>query len=142
MMTRLRSAIRIALTLAATAIAPMAASDELGRLFFTPEQRQQLDQRRANPIDERPAVAAQSEESLVTVNGRVTRSSGKTTTWLNGVPQYDSRPAGAADRIRLGAGASRPSVKVGQTLDRTSGAIRDGLQGGSVVVDRRGTQAP
>jgi molybdopterin-biosynthesis enzyme MoeA-like protein len=67
--------------------APHAAQPaELGRLFLTPQQRIELDKRRqANAVEAETVV-----ESTVTLNGQVTRSSGKTTVWLNGVPQYDS----------------------------------------------------
>ena len=66
---------------AGIAAVPHAAADELGRLFFTPQQRQDLDHRRERNIQEKEVVV----ESSVTVNGKVTRSSGKTTTWVNGV---------------------------------------------------------
>jgi hypothetical protein len=104
-----------------------AAADELGRLFFTPQQRQELDRRRASNIQEKEVVI----ESSVTVNGQVARSSGKTTTWVNGVPQYDTYSGGDPARVRLEDG----TLKIGQTLDRTRGEVKDGLQGGTVRVN-------
>jgi hypothetical protein len=103
-----------------------AAADDLGRLFFTPQQRQELDRRRASNIQDKEAVI----ESSVTVNGQVARSSGKTTTWINGVPQYDTRSGGDPARVRLDDG----TLKIGQTLDRARGEVKDGLQGGTVRV--------
>jgi hypothetical protein len=104
-----------------------AAADELGRLFFTPQQRQELDRRRASNIQEKEVVI----ESAVTVNGHVARSSGKTTTWVNGVAQYDAYSGRDPARVQLQDG----SLKIGQTLDRTRGEVKDGLQGGTVRVN-------
>src|SRR6195256_4253384 len=65
----------------------VAAQENLGRLFFTEQQRQDLDRRRQANIRETAVVV----ESSVTVNGQVSRSSGRSTTWLNGVPQESTR---------------------------------------------------
>ena len=103
--------------------------DELGRLFFTPQQRQDLDRRRQSNIREsEPPVV----ESSVTVNGHVARSSGKTTTWVNGVPQYDSYSSRDPGRVHL----DTATVKIGQTLDRARGEVHDQLGGGEVKVNR------
>lgn len=107
---------------------PAAADDELGRLFFTPQQRQELDRRRASNVQEKEDVVV---ESSVTVNGQVARSSGKTTTWVNGVPQYDTYSGRDPARVQLQDG----TVKIGQTLDRTRGEVKDGLEGGTVRVN-------
>jgi hypothetical protein len=104
-----------------------AAADELGRLFFTPQQRQELDRRRASNIQEKEVVI----ESSVTVNGHVARSSGKTTTWVNGVPQYDTHSGRDPARVHLQDG----TLKIGQTLDRARGEVKDNLQGGTVRVN-------
>lgn len=112
---------------AGLAPAPPAAADELGRLFFTPQQRQDLDRRRDSNLQEKEVVI----ESTVTVNGHVTRSSGKTTTWVNGVPQYDTYSGRDPARVHLQDG----TVKIGQTLDRTRGEVKDNLQGGTVRVN-------
>jgi hypothetical protein len=104
-----------------------AAADELGRLFFTPQQRQELDRRRASNIQEKEVVI----ESSVTVNGHVARSSGKTTTWVNGVPQYDTHSSRDPARVHLQDG----TLKIGQTLDRARGEVKDNLQGGTVRVN-------
>ena len=103
--------------------------DELGRLFFTPQQRQDLDRRRQSNIREsEPPVV----ESSVTVNGHVARSSGKTTTWVNGVPQYDSYSSRDPGRVHL----DTATVKIGQTLDRARGEVHDQLGSGEVKVNR------
>jgi len=126
----------VALTLVATAPTPAAAADGLGRLFFTPQQRQELDRRRQANIRE----TAVTQESLVTVNGRVSRSSGKSTTWINGVPQEDNRATQDPARVTIGGGEGEPQaqLKVGQTLDRNQGQIKNELGGGKIVVPSGG----
>lgn len=121
------AALRAALALVLLAAAPWGRAEELGRVFFTPQQRQDLDRRRDTNVVDAPGVA----ESPVTVNGHVTRSSGKTTTWINGVPQYDTYRGRTPDRVAVESG---PTLKVGQTLDPSRGTVTDGLQGGEIRV--------
>jgi len=123
-----RAMLALALAAGASLSAPRpAAADELGRLFYTPQQRQELDRRRASNVQEKEAVV----EGSVTVSGNVVRSSGKTTTWVNGVPQYDTYSGRDPARVHLPDG----TVKIGQTLDRARGEVKDGLDGGTVRVN-------
>lgn len=112
------------------AVMPAASAAELGKLFFTPQQRADLDRRRqTNAVEAAPVV-----ESSSTVNGLVTRSGGKSTLWVNGVPQDDGYRARGSSRVVL---ADQPGeIKVGQTVDRTRGEIRDPLQGGRISQSR------
>jgi hypothetical protein len=123
----------------AGAAAPIAAQ-ELGRLFFTPQQRQELDRRREANVQESASAAV---ESSMTVNGHVSRSSGRTTTWINGVPQYDSVRTPDPSHVTIGGREGDPPVdlKIGQTLDKTRGEVKDELGGGRVII-RRGAKAP
>ncbi len=61
-----------------------ARSAELGRLFYTPQQRQQLDyqQTTGNTVEGGP-------RNYIIVNGVVQKHGGKRTVWINGVPQTD-----------------------------------------------------
>jgi hypothetical protein len=120
----------------ATLLPLAAASQELGRLFFTPAQRQDLDRRRTSNTQAAVAVV----EDRVTANGRVTRSLGPSTTWINGQPQDDPLRERNAAMVRLPPEENQPSVslKIGETLDRTSGEKRDGLGGGSITIRRGG----
>jgi hypothetical protein len=136
-----RQALRVPLRLALTGALlgaiplgaiPRASAQDLGRIFFTPQQRQDLDRRRNLNVTEETTVVV---ESLVTVNGHVTRSSGKTTTWINGVPQYDAYRGRAPDRVGVDRGDTAVGVKIGQTLDRSTGEVRDTLQGGAIKVN-------
>ena len=116
---------------ASVALPVPAVADDLGRLFFTPQERQELDRRRDNNVVERDAPTV---ESLVTVNGQVTRSSGKTTTWINGVAHDDTYRSRDPARVAVERGGSRVPVKVGETLDRSRGTVTDPLGGGEIRV--------
>lgn len=109
--------------LLAVATGPAGAQETLGRLFFTEQQRQDLDRRRQANIQEATVVI----DSLVTVNGQVSRSSGKSTTWINGAPQTSTRRPRDPARVTLPGAEGEPSVtvKIGQTLDKVRGEIRD-----------------
>jgi len=108
-----------------------AAQQNLGRLFFTEQQRQDLDRRRQANIREAAVVV----ESSVTVNGQVSRSSGRSTTWINGVPRESARKPPDPARVTLPGGEGAPSVtlKIGQTLDKIRGEIRDPAAGGRIA---------
>ncbi len=128
----MRRILLLALSATAVVAAPVSAAEDLGRLFFTPQQRQELDRRRAANAQEALVV----QESSVTLSGRVSRSSGKSTTWINNVPQDDAYPAPDPSRVTLPDGEGEPpvSLKVGQTRDKARGETRDGLGSGKVEV--------
>ena len=101
--------------LLALSIASSTQASGLGRLFFTPEQRAQLEHERA-----RNATAEDgSSSSVLTINGIVQRHGGARTVWINGVAQN----AGNSDERSPEAlpvsvpGQPHPvKVKVGQKL--------------------------
>ena len=121
-----------ALLLAAEVESAMAV-DNLGRLFFTPQQRQDLDRRRQANIQESTVTV----NSFVTVNGQVSRSNGKNTVWINGVPQETSRKPADPSRVTVQGGEGERSInlKVGQTLDRVRGQVKDPAEGDSVPAE-------
>jgi len=125
--------------LLALAVDSAAAADNLGRLFFTPQQRQDLDRRRQANIQESAATVNNS----VTINGQVSRSNGKNTVWINGVPQETTRrpidPARAT--IPGGEGEASVSIKIGQTLDKARGQVRDTIEDGQILTPS-GRRAP
>ncbi len=125
--------IAFALTIAAPAL---AAAEELGRLFLTPQQRQDLDRRRATNRAEEEAP--QIREGPLTLDGHVQRSSGKTATWINGVPQYDSHASRDPARVTVVPNQGEPgvSLKVGEIYERISGQVRDDLDGGTITVGK------
>jgi hypothetical protein len=125
---------------AAAALLPAVAAAQdasLDRLFHTPQQRAELDKRRLAPppaVKDEPA-APPVREVLVTVNGYVGRSSGKTTTWVNGVPQYDAVKSGDPTRVPVEAADGPRRVKVGATLDTNRGDVRDVIGDGRIQVN-------
>jgi hypothetical protein len=141
---RLISFLAGALLLAAGVESAMAV-DNLGRLFFTPQQRQDLDRRRQANIQESTVTV----NSFVTVNGQVSRSNGKNTVWINGVPQETSRKPADPTRVTVQGGEGEPSInlKVGETFDRVRGQVKDPANSSETVVAppapaRRPNRAP
>jgi hypothetical protein len=125
-----------------------AGAQELGRLFFTPEQRAALDARRKARVPDKPAATPQAESPITRINGAVQRSGGKSTVWVNGeaIPE-GSQPGGAqiAPRaaksghvsIPAGEGPQRYDLRVGESLDRGSGEVRDVIGEGEIKVGPR-----
>lgn len=122
---------------------PTAGAQELGRLFFTPEQRAALDARRRARVPDKPA--AQTTVSPTTrLDGYVKRSDGPSTVWVNGEGLLETSPEapriGAARRddgrvsVPVGESGSRIGLKPGEVLDRGTGEVRDGLGGGEIRV--------
>lgn len=120
---------------------PVAAP---GRLFFSAERRQALDQQRKS-MQFRETVV---EGDKLSLDGVVTRSSGKWTMWVNGnaVTEKDSssvgaRPlAGSPAQGRLSAGgesAGTSTLAVGNGIDRSTGASTSLLGNGSIRVHSR-----
>lgn len=129
-----RSVQRCAMLVAALLLAApsaRAADTSLGRLFYTPQQRAELDRKRATNAVETEVVV----ESLVTVNGRVSRSSGKTTTWINGVPQYDTYAGKDPAHVAIDDNGRDTEVSVGDTLDRTRGEVRPAIAPGDIEIN-------
>ncbi|WP_313950798.1 hypothetical protein [Accumulibacter sp.] len=121
-----------------------AAEDTLGRLFFTPERRQQLDyQREMNILDKQELPA----DPVLTIDGIVTRSSGRRTAWVNGNPQHENEqwndlaitPRRGDPGKVLVEGGDSPAARasVGQTVNRNTGEAIDLLHGGQVRVHSR-----
>jgi len=125
-----RGMLAAVLLFAATAPA-QAADPQLGRLFYTPQQRAELDVKRSTNAVENEVVVV---ESLVTINGRVSRSSGKTTTWINGVPQYDTYTGRDPSQVAIDDNGKDTKVRVGDTLDRTRGEVRPAIEPGGISI--------
>ncbi len=116
------------------------AEDNLGRLFFTPAQRADLDRARvaaATNASRPAAVQAQPKApppKMVTLNGIVRRSDGETTVWVNNKPlheRFGDAEINAGSIAREGVGINLPAsgkqvrLKVGQTVDATSGQVAE-----------------
>jgi hypothetical protein len=87
---------------------------ELGRLFYTPQQRQQLEFQEANNSSEDSV-----RRNYIIVNGVVQKNGGNRTVWINGTEQAaergnDKNPSTVPVAV---PGKSRPvQLKVGQRL--------------------------
>ncbi|HUK04872.1 MAG TPA: hypothetical protein VLV90_07305 [Burkholderiales bacterium] len=141
----MRNAITLAALMTALLGAAGARAQELGRLFFTPEQRAALDARRKARVPDKPAAAPQAESPITRVNGEVQRSGGRSTVWVNGEAIPEGAPAGAAQpapsaagpgHVSLPAGesAQRYDLRVGESLDRGSGEVRDVIGEGEIRI--------
>jgi hypothetical protein len=118
-----------------------APAQELDRLFFTPERRQALDRQRQSKLQEHQEIP---EDPTLTIEGVVTRSSGKRTVWINGVAQNDRDSASgvvvAPNRANPGVIIVLPEsgpatqASVGDTVNRNTGEVTDLLQGGRIDI--------
>lgn len=147
----MRRAAALLLAGALSLAAEPARSQELGRLFFTPDQRAALDARRRARVPDKPAAVPQAEQPTTRIDGTVRRSGGRSTVWVNGeaIPE-NARADGArlqtegakSGRVSIPAGEStqRYDLRVGETLDRNTGEVHD-VVGGEVRVKPRGDPA-
>jgi hypothetical protein len=116
-----------------------AISQEMGRLFFTPEQRAGLDARRKARVPDKPAAVVVSSPTTK-LDGYVKRSGGTSTVWINGEPL----PEGAGDAPRIGPrvsipvgeGGPRAALRPGEVLDRGTGEVRDVIGDGEIRIRR------
>ena len=127
---------KIAILLLLAALAPTAqAAEALGRIFYTPEQRAQLDSLR-----KQRAIVSQARDEpapeTVTYNGIVRRSDGKTVVWMNQQPLSDAElRSGQALAGRIGrdgrltlqnpqdGNGPKLELKVGQSATLLSGKV-------------------
>ena len=127
-------------------LAPAAEAQELGRLFFTPDQRSALDARRKARVPDKPAANVVAAP-VTRVDGYVKRSGGPATVWINGealtesapeAPRIDTtrQPSGTVS-ISVGEGGSRAQLRPGETLDRGNGEVRDVIGDGEIRVQRK-----
>ena len=133
------------LALALALAAPHSgAAERVGRLFFTPGERAQLDAARSKRVrtgantekaDEAPPPPM---PEIVTYGGMVRRSDGKTTVWLNNraVTGKDSPGAKMLNKVRPDGTVTLQSpqtgrnvnLQVGQRADLLSGQIEEGYR--------------
>jgi hypothetical protein len=144
-MSAVRPLARAAALLCLIGAMPASAQEPLGRLFFTPERRAALERQRQLNIQETQQVI---EGANLTVSGVVHRSGGKSTAWVNGLPQ-DERAGTAglsvgvdrADptRARVAAGdEASATLKVGESVNRATRETASGIGEGRISVKREG----
>jgi hypothetical protein len=125
------------------AFATTVSGAELGRLFFTPAERAQLDlartQKKAPPP---PPPAAQTLEAppapeIVNYGGIIRRSDGKSMLWINDRVAEEREALGAlslkgavrsdgAVTLQVPQSGGTIEVKVGQSVDLQSGRVAEG----------------
>lgn len=92
------------------------AAQPVGRLFYTPQQRLQLDMQH-KPRARQAAVAPREDTHY---NGYVIRSDGVNTLWINGQTRYADHGANSPVRLKL---PGTPALKPGQAFDRQAGRV-------------------
>ncbi len=121
---------------------PAANAEEgLGRLFFSAERRQHLDHQRQMNLQTQVEIPP---DPTLTINGVVTRSSGKRTVWINGVAQSEREMAGgvAVVPVRKSPGSvvveigelQEARASVGDTVNRNTGEVSSVLNGGRILL--------
>ena len=140
----MRAALAILFSISVALAPAPARAQELGRLFFTPDQRAALDARRKARVPDKPAAVPQAEQPVTRIDGAVRRSGGKSTVWVNGEAVPES-PRGEGARpskpgsvsVPVGETAQRYDLRVGETLDRGTGEVRDVVGKDAVKVKPR-----
>jgi hypothetical protein len=120
------------------ALATSASGAEVGRFFFTPAERAQLDVARTHKKAP-PAPATQAPErappEIVSYGGIVRRSDGKAMLWINNRVAEEKEALGAlkgsvradgAVTLRALQSGGTIDVKVGQSVDLQSGRVAEG----------------
>lgn len=126
--------------LALAAAASPCRAQELGRLFFSPAERDALD---AGRREARLATGAPA--APLRIDGYAMRSGGRPTLWINGTAsagplengtRFVPQPGQPGELTVAGARRGRAKVKVGGTLDPVSGESRDLIDDGRLRVGR------
>lgn len=130
--------------------ADVSAQDGLGRLFFTPEERRTLNEMRNDDVEPQAAAKPAQGETVaapvvdvISFDGKVERSGGGSTIWVNGRPVlagnrtiegigvHSSRGTSGETRFVLppsDSGETDFSLKVGQKIAVQSGKVLDSYE--------------
>ena len=123
------------------ALAGTASAAELGRLFFAPAEREQLDiariQKKAPPLPAATQSAEAPMPEIVTYGGIVRRSDGKAMLWINNRVAEEKEALGAlslkgnvrpdgAVSLQVPQSGGTIEMKVGQSVDLQSGRVAEG----------------
>jgi hypothetical protein len=122
-----------------------AGAEPLGRLFFSPDERAMLDRMR-----QKSGGSTLSAADRVTLNGLVRRSSGKTTAWINQLPQHENETSQGVvvqqgqtskpSAVLLLPSGKKVNLKAGQTFDAGKGKIREGYESSTDPASQEGTR--
>lgn len=129
------------LLIAAAAAAAPAGAQDIGRLFFTPEQREALDARRRARVPDKPAPVPVVASPTTRLDGYVRRSDGRATVWVNGASVDEGSPqADGRVPVNVGDSDARVRLRPGEVLDRGTGEVTDVLGPGGEIRVRRGSR--
>jgi len=104
--------------------------EKLGRLFFTPQQRTQLEQLENKPKGEAEIIISDK----IVVNGIVQRNGGSRVVWINGIPQSRKNSNGISIErdiepdsvpVRILGADNLIRLKVGQSISLDSTELRN-----------------
>jgi hypothetical protein len=145
-----RGSVLLAMALHSLQTAAME-QDQIGRLFTTPRERAALDQARQSNSKTVAEANSPVEEKLgdqITLDGFVRKNNGKTTVWVNQVPQTGHENAQGITIIQSGHSPSAISMqlpsgksirlKAGQTFDTTNGKVMDVYDDTNSVISKAG----
>lgn len=106
--------------------ASVAAAEPMGRLFFTPSERQELE-RNAEKIHARENPDALEASSLI-VNGVIQRKDGSRIVWINGKAQ-EMEACNTLAIVHIPAQGNRPAIeaRVGQAVPLHPPAQQSGV---------------
>jgi len=99
--------------------ADTANAEELGRLFFTPQQRALLERGQQPYIGEPGNTGKPDSIDSLTLNGIVQKHGGERTVWINGVPQpagNSKEHAPESEPVTIRGQAHPVEIKVGQRV--------------------------
>ena len=132
-----------ALLLAVAIASPVSAAQPIGRLFFTPTERAQLDiqrsQKRVPEAATAQAPAPRPTSEVITYNGIVRRSDGKSILWLNSKPADEKEALSGLSvtgRVRADGAVVLQVPETGGSINLKVGQ-RAELQTGRVGESRR-----
>jgi len=118
---------------------PPPAGERLGVLFYAPAERAAIVRARRGETTEEKIE--NNASNLATLDGLVKRERGKGTLWINRQALREgqslpSMPASAPTANAAGAAINGTQVRVGETLDLTTGERSDIVPHGTVSVKR------
>jgi hypothetical protein len=126
-----------------------AQAENLGRLFFTPAERNALDAGKFTATRESPALRGPQSVKL---NGVVKRSDGQFTVWVNGKSVSEGGLSGviaspsqadpAAARVRVRGASAAVSLRVGQRLEHETGKVSDAYDAAGAAANAPGDATP
>jgi len=91
----------------------VASADDLGRLFFTPQERENMDRQRRGE-------KATSNSASAALNGYIKRSDGRNTVWVDGSPMRATDKQ-VSQTVVDGSPNGTPGVRIKQSAAQDPG---------------------